>query len=97
MSALAIIGVNGDVGDEVDALFVVFEWDQAGVADDFSVFLPYIPAQRQGCGFDGTVGPFDKGVVVSGAAHVLHVAAAFTIHRAGETGLDQVSHGGKVA
>ena len=76
--------MDGDVGDEVDALFAMLEGHEAGVADDASVFLPNVTSERKRCGFGGAVGPFDEGVVAACAAHILHVAFAFAVHGFGE-------------
>ncbi len=93
----AVVGVDGDVGDEVEAGFVVAEGDEADVADDVSVVFPDVAGEGEGGGFGDAVCPFEEGVVGSGAAHVLYVAAAFAVHGVGEAEFDEVCDLGEVA
>lgn len=93
----AVIGVDGDVGDQVEALFVLPKGDEAGVADDAPVLLPDVAGEGQAGAVCDSVGPFEEGAVATGAAHILHVAPAFAVHRICETGFDQVCHSGQVS
>lgn len=95
-STAAVIRVDGNIGDEVEAVFVPSEGHEADVADDATVFLPHIAGERQGGGIGGAFCPLQKGVVAPGAAHVLHVAFAVAIHGGREAGLDQVRDGGQI-
>lgn len=79
-SAAAMIGVDGNVGDKVEALFIPFEGHEADVADDVMSFFPDVAGERQGGGFCDAVRPFEEGVVAACAAHVLHVTPAVAIH-----------------
>ena len=56
-SMTAIVRVNRDIGDQINALIFISKWDQARVADDPSVLLPDITRQRQGSGLGGAVRP----------------------------------------
>lgn len=96
-AALTIVWMGGDVGDEVEAVFVLFERDEADVADDVVGFFPDVAGERQGGAICNAVRPFKEGVVGSGAAHILHVAASVVIHGGGEALFDEVRHGGQVS
>jgi len=92
-----IIGVCGYIGNEINALIFMPKWNQAGIADDPTVFIPNITGQRQGCGLGGAVGPLDERIIVACAAHILHISSAIAIHGIGEADFDQIGHGGQVA
>ncbi len=96
-AAAAMVGVSGDVGDEVEAMVALFEGHEADVADNVIGFFPDVASERQRGAICHTVRPLDKGVVFACSAHILHVAPAVIIHGAGEALFDQVRHGGQVA
>jgi dTMP kinase len=96
-SFAAVIGVDGNVGDEIEAFLALPKRDQAGIADDAPVFLPDVTGEGQAGTICHAVRPFEKGAVTCRAAHILHVPPAFVVHGVGETGLDQVCNGGQVA
>lgn len=95
-AALSIVWMGGDVGDQVEAVLVSFEWHETDVADDVVGFFPDVAGERQGGGLCGAFCPFEEGVVGACAAHILHVAPAVIVHGGGETLLDQIRHGGQV-
>lgn len=95
-SATAKIGMDGDIGNEIKAMLFLLERHEADVAHDAMVFLPNVARERKRGGFCHAVRPFEKGVIGTCAAHILHIAPAVAIHGAGEAQLDQVRHGGQV-
>lgn len=92
----AVIGVDGDVGDEVKTPAFMTERHEADVADDPPILLPDVAGERQRGGIRDTVRPFEEGVVLPGATHVLNVTPAVTVHGAGKAQLDQIRHRGQV-
>ena len=96
-AAAAMVGVSGDVGDEVEAMVALFEGHEADVADDVIGFFPDVASERQRGAIRYAVRPLYKGVVFACAAHVLHIAPAVIVHGAGEALFDQVRHGGQVS
>lgn len=93
-AAATVVWVDGDVGDEVEAVVVLFEGDKADVADDVMGFFPNVAGERQGGAICHTVCPLDKGVVFACAAHVLHITPAIAIHGGGKALFYQIRHGG---
>ena len=76
----AMLGVDCDIGDQINTLMIISKWDKAGIANDPSIFLPDIARQRQGRGFSGAVRPLQKRIVLACAAHILHISFALIVH-----------------
>jgi hypothetical protein len=95
-AAATKVRMNGYICDKIGALFVMSKWDEAGVADDLSFFIPNVAALGQGCSFSRAAGPLNKRIIFSCAAHILHVTFAFAIHRTGEARLNEIGHCWKI-
>src|SRR5262245_1098670 len=46
-SAAPMVGMSGNVGDEVDTFAIVTERDEAGIADDLMILIPHVASERQ--------------------------------------------------
>ncbi len=93
----AMVGMYGDVGDQVDAFAPVTEWDEAGIAYDLVVLLPDKAREWQGCGLGHVVRPMQEAVVTAGAAHICHVTLTVIVHGAGKAQFNEVGNGRQVA
>src|SRR3990172_1078118 len=61
--ASTVIGMCCRVRDEINAFALVSKRDQAGIADDASILLPYVTRERQGRGFRHVRSPAQEAIV----------------------------------
>ena len=91
------VRADSDIGDQVNFILLIPVRDQADVADDFTILLPDVAGKRHGDTLNRIGSPAHEGIILTGAAHLLEVTAAFRVDCVGKTFFDQVSHSWQVS